>query len=81
MSAQIAGSVDALKRVARNYDNNQARLDKFDISFYALRKDGEYAGGALWDRSTGAKEQKVFTVNDGSGDSRHEPCVYLFSRK
>src|SRR5581483_12145446 len=40
--------LDALKRVSRNFDHDRARLDKFDLSFYALRKDGEYAGASLW---------------------------------
>src|SRR5579871_3301324 len=40
--------LDALKRVARNFDSDQSRLGKFDLNFYALRKDGQYAGGSLW---------------------------------
>src|SRR5258708_32149102 len=36
--------LDALKRVARNYDNGRAKLIQFDLSFFALRKDGQYAG-------------------------------------
>ncbi|MBI4876912.1 MAG: N(4)-(beta-N-acetylglucosaminyl)-L-asparaginase, partial [Acidobacteria bacterium] len=39
--------VDVLKRIARNFDNDRARLAKFDINFYALRKDGTYAGASL----------------------------------
>lgn len=68
--------LDALKRVARNYDNDAARLAKFDINFYALRKDGEYAGGSLW---SGGK--KMFAVNDGGPQSRHEPCVTLLENR
>ncbi len=64
--------LDALKRVARNYNNDRAKLLQFDLSFYALRKDGEYGAAALWN---GAK----FTVNDGA-DSRVEPCVHLMER-
>jgi N4-(beta-N-acetylglucosaminyl)-L-asparaginase len=40
--------LDALKRIARNYDNDEKRLAQFDINFYALRKDGAYAGATLW---------------------------------
>ena len=40
--------LDALKRVVRNYDNDLKRLEKFDLNFYALRKDGEFAGASLW---------------------------------
>src|SRR6185295_8870962 len=55
MSPQEA-IMDAMKRVARNYDNDLKRLTKFDINFYALRKDGVFAGGSLWSgqfRNTG----------------------------
>lgn len=58
------------------------RLANFDRSFYALRKDGEYAGASLW--SGGTRQGKVvhrqFGVNDGA-QSRLEPCAYLFERK
>ncbi len=73
--------LDALQRVARNYDNDKKRLDKFDINFYALRKDGAYAGGTLWNpqgREAGPAAG-IFSVNDG-GPSRHEPCVYLLQK-
>jgi N4-(beta-N-acetylglucosaminyl)-L-asparaginase len=68
--------LDALKRVARNYDNDPVRLAPFDIHFYALRKDGEYASGTLW---SGAK--KMFAVNDGAPQSRLEPCVALLDNR
>src|SRR5690348_17957743 len=32
--------LEALKRVARNYNNDRSKLLQFDISFYALRRDG-----------------------------------------
>ncbi len=68
--------MEALKRVSRNYNDDKAKLDKLDIEFYALRKDGEHAAGSLW----GSHESyKVYTVNDG-GQSRHEPCVFLYGR-
>jgi N4-(beta-N-acetylglucosaminyl)-L-asparaginase len=68
--------LDALKRVARNYDNDAARLAQFDINFYALRKDGEYASAALW---SGGK--KMFAVNDGTPQSRLEPCLTLLDNR
>lgn len=77
-------ALDVLKRIARNFDNDQARLTKFDISFYALRKDGAYAGVSLWSgrpAATGAVNPRQFTVNDGSGPSRLENCAYLYVRK
>ena len=75
--------MDALKRVSRNYDNDLKRLDKFDINFYALRKDGVFAGGSLWSgqfRGTGFVSRK-FAVNDGTGNSRLLNCTYLHERR
>ena len=74
--------MDALKRIARNYNDDQSRLNQFDINFYALRKDGVYAGTSLWSGrlgKTGFVSTK-FAVNDG-GASRLENCVYLLERK
>ncbi len=70
-------ALDALKRVARNFDNDQKRLAAVDLDFYALRKDGEYAGASLWGSSGG----KRFAVCTSDQASRHEPSVYLFERK
>jgi N4-(beta-N-acetylglucosaminyl)-L-asparaginase len=64
--------LDALKRVARNYNNDRAKLLQFDISFYALRRDGEYASASLWNG-------RKFTVNDGA-ESRVEPSAGLLER-
>jgi N4-(beta-N-acetylglucosaminyl)-L-asparaginase len=71
--------MDALKRVARNFDNDRARLEKIGIQFYALRKDGEYAGGALWSAAPGASNVPSFCVNDGTG-SKRVPCITLLQR-
>ncbi len=67
--------LDALKRIARNFDNDKARLS-FDIIFYALRKDGAYASASLF---KGERRGPMFSVNDG-GESRHEPCGWLLER-
>jgi N4-(beta-N-acetylglucosaminyl)-L-asparaginase len=74
--------LDALKRISRNFKDDKARLGQFDINFYALRKDGMYAGTTLWSYEDGAREKRnpVFTVNDG-GESRHENCVPLYERR
>jgi len=75
--------LDCLKRISRNYSDDLEQLGKFSINFYALRKDGDFAGGSLWDasvRSTGERVPRQFSVNDGSG-SRLENCVFLYERK
>ncbi len=75
--------LEVLRRVARNYNNDLTRLEKFDLNFYALRKDGAYAAGSLWNRTFGADRSftsRQFVINDG-GKSRLEECVFLFERK
>jgi N4-(beta-N-acetylglucosaminyl)-L-asparaginase len=68
--------LDALKRVARNFDNDRQRLTKIGLDFYALRKDGAYCGASLWQD---ARHPLQFAVNDG-GESRLERCLYLLQR-
>ena len=74
--------LDALKRVARNFGDDEKRLAQFDLNFYALRKDGEYAGASLWDAqvSRGRVIRKQFAVNQ-AGRGRLEPCAFLLQRK
>jgi N4-(beta-N-acetylglucosaminyl)-L-asparaginase len=74
--------LDALQRVARNFNNDKAKLAQFDLYFYALRKDGAYAGASLWSHRMRASKlsPSQFSVNDG-GQSRHEPCSFLLERK
>jgi N4-(beta-N-acetylglucosaminyl)-L-asparaginase len=74
--------LDVLGRIARNYNTDRSRLDKFDISFYAIRKDGTYAGASLWNgvRTREGIRRRQFAVNDG-GQSRREDVVYLLERK
>ena len=68
--------MEALKRVSKLYNDDKAIVAKLDINFYALRVDGEHAGGTLWH---GPKEEKMYSVNDG-GASRLERCVALYER-
>jgi N4-(beta-N-acetylglucosaminyl)-L-asparaginase len=74
--------LDCLKRIARNFNNDRERLNRFDINFYALRKDGAYAGASLWNGQIrdGKLQPRRFAVNDG-GQSRLEDCVYLYERR
>jgi len=74
--------LDALKRIARNFNNDRQKLEQFDISFYALRKDGENAGASLWNAGEaggGRRPRRRFAVNDGD-QSRLEDCAYLLER-
>jgi N4-(beta-N-acetylglucosaminyl)-L-asparaginase len=74
MSPKDAG-LDALKRVARNFNNDKAWLSKVEINFYVLRNDGAYAGVSLWK----GERPSRFCVNDG-GQSRYEDCVWLMEK-
>ncbi len=68
--------LEALKRVSKLYNDDKAILAKLDIQFYALRVDGEHAGGSLW---SSHQKPTQYSVNDG-GQSRHEPCVFLHEK-
>src|ERR1022692_3183420 len=73
--------LDALKRVSRNFDDDLERLAGIELSFYALRKDGEYAGGSLWDRGRPGAAAAQFAVCTADGKSRHEDAISLLMRK
>jgi N4-(beta-N-acetylglucosaminyl)-L-asparaginase len=73
MSPVDAG-LDALRRIARNYNNDTVKLRFMDMVYYILRRDGVYACTALW---SGAPEHpRRFMVHDG--EKRLEKAVALF---
>jgi N4-(beta-N-acetylglucosaminyl)-L-asparaginase len=73
-------ALDALKRVARNFDNDRERLSVIDLNFYVLRKDGEYCGASLWNKRSAAAQTAAFAVCRSEGESRREPSVFLLER-
>jgi len=82
MSAKEA-VLDCLQRVVRNYDGDLKRIEQFDLNFYALRKDGDFAAGSIWDQSissSGRASRRRFSYNDGS-ETRLADCAYLHERK
>jgi N4-(beta-N-acetylglucosaminyl)-L-asparaginase len=74
MSPQDAG-MDALKRIARNYNNDMNKLRFVDMTYYVLRKDGAYAGVSLWEGYDPDHPHKI-AVHDGT--KRAETTVALF---
>ena len=64
MSPQEAG-MDALKRIVRNYNGDMNKLRFMDMTYYVLRKDGAYAGVALWEGYSAGNPHK-FAVHDGT---------------
>jgi N4-(beta-N-acetylglucosaminyl)-L-asparaginase len=74
--------LDCLKRVARNFDNDEKRMQPVDLNFYALRKDGEFAGGSLWNkRAANAPNPARFAICQDGVASHLENSVYLLERK
>jgi N4-(beta-N-acetylglucosaminyl)-L-asparaginase len=74
--------MDAFQRVSRNFDNDRKRLEQVDLNFYALRKDGEYAGGALWNkRSRDQQRGSTYAVCQDGTESHLQDCVYLLDRQ
>jgi N4-(beta-N-acetylglucosaminyl)-L-asparaginase len=69
--------LEALGRVARNYNNDKKKLGTFHLYYYALNKDGVYGSASLW--KNGYEESKIakFAVHDGT-EARLEPCKTFF---
>src|SRR5438309_129123 len=74
MSPQEAG-MDALKRIARNYNHDMDKLRFVDMTYYILRKDGAYAGVSLWEGYEPDRPHRI-AVHDGT--KRSENTVALF---
>jgi N4-(beta-N-acetylglucosaminyl)-L-asparaginase len=73
MSPEEAG-MDALKRIARNYNNDMTKVKYVSMVYYILRKDGAYAGVSMW---SGTADHPIrFAVNDGT--KRMENCKYMY---
>lgn len=66
-------AMEAVKRVAARYGNNQEELRTIGINFYAVNKRGEYGGATLW---KGSK----FAVHDGR-ESKLVDCAHLYERR
>lgn len=76
-------ALEACKRVAARYGNNQQELAEIDIIFYAVNKKGEYGSASLWDgrrNSRGEMNRNKFAVHDGEAAKLLE-TAYLFERK
>ena len=74
MSPREAG-LDALKRIARNYNNDMNKLRFMDMIYYVLRKDGAYAGVCLWEGYSPTHMHKI-AIHDGT--LRAEVATPLF---
>src|SRR6202790_1848256 len=69
--------LEAMHRVARNYNNDKKKLGTFHLYYYAVNKDGEYGSASLWKNGYEAGKVAKFAVCDGTG-SRLETCKAFF---
>ena len=69
--------LEALHRVARNYNNDKKKLSTFHIYFYALNKDGLYGSASLWRNGYEESKRAKFAVHDGT-EGRLENCATYF---
>ena len=74
--------LETLQRVARNFNNAPKKLARFDLTFYALRKDGEHGGASLWNQidRDGRLQPARYVVND-NGAGRFAEAAYLLVKK
>lgn len=70
----VEAGLDALKRIAHNYNNDEKKLRYLNMIYYILRKDGAYASVTLW--SGPADRPRKFAVHDG--EKRLEASTALF---
>ena len=73
MSPFDAG-MDALKRIVRNYNGDMDRLRFMDMTYYALRKDGAYAGVSLWDGYEPASPTRSRCTTEPGGWKKRSAC-------
>jgi N4-(beta-N-acetylglucosaminyl)-L-asparaginase len=69
--------LEALHRVARNYNNDKKKLGTFHIYFYALNKDGSHGSASLWRNGYEPSKRAKYAVHDG-GQGRLEECAAYF---
>ncbi|MGC1619521.1 MAG: N(4)-(beta-N-acetylglucosaminyl)-L-asparaginase [Candidatus Acidiferrum sp.] len=69
--------LEALTRVAHNYNNDKKKLSTFHIFFYALNKDGAHGAASLWRNHYEEKKNAVYAVHDGT-QARLAECKAFF---
>ena len=58
--------LEAMARVARNYNNDKKKLATFHIFFYALNKDGAHGAASLWQNAYDKGHRATYAVHDGT---------------
>jgi N4-(beta-N-acetylglucosaminyl)-L-asparaginase len=73
----VDACLEALGRVARNYNGDKKKLATFHLYYYAVSKDGEYGGASLWKNGYESGKVAKFAVCDATV-SRLETCRAFF---
>jgi N4-(beta-N-acetylglucosaminyl)-L-asparaginase len=73
----VDACLEALGRVARNYNGDKKKLATFHLYFYAVNKDGEFGSASLWKNGYESGKVAKFAVCDATG-SRLETCRAFF---
>src|SRR6202521_2385742 len=69
--------LEAMARVARNYNNDKKKLATFPIFFYALHKDGAHGAASLWNNAYEKGRRATYAVHDGT-ESKFVDCKPYF---
>ncbi|HEY6126651.1 MAG TPA: N(4)-(beta-N-acetylglucosaminyl)-L-asparaginase [Candidatus Acidoferrum sp.] len=69
--------LEAMHRVARNYNNDKKKLGTFHIYFYALNKDGVHGSASLWRNGYEAGKRAKYAVHDGAEGKLMDCAAYF----
>jgi len=69
--------LEAMHRVARNYNNDKKKLNTFHIYFYALNKDGVHGSASLWRNGYERSKRAKYAVHDGIEAKLVECAAYF----
>src|SRR5216683_962182 len=69
--------MEAMARIARNYNNDKKKLATFHIFFYALNKDGVHGASSLWRNAYNRDHRATYAVHDGT-ESKLVDCKPYF---
>jgi len=72
--------LEALHRVALNYNNDKKKLGTFHLYFYALNVHGEHGAASLWKNGYEKGGQAQYSVHDGT-EARLENCATYFDER
>jgi N4-(beta-N-acetylglucosaminyl)-L-asparaginase len=70
--------LEAMARIARNYNNDKKKLATFHIFFYALNKDGVHGAASLWNNAYEKGRRATYAVHDGT-ESKLVDCATHFN--